>query len=122
MGRGMDIIFIEALDIETTIGVYAWERQIRQRVVLDLELGADARKVYETGELRYGVDYMAVSTRLREFVGGQSCELVETLAERIAELLRTEFSIGWLRLRVSKPGAVPGARAVGVLIERGVRG
>ncbi|HMW30876.1 MAG TPA: dihydroneopterin aldolase [Plasticicumulans sp.] len=118
----MDIIFIRDLSIETTIGVYEWERGIRQTIVLDLELGTDVRRSAASGALEDALDYMAVATRLGAYVGGERWELVETLAERIAELLITEFHVPWLRLTLTKPAAVRGARAVGVRIERSAAG
>ena len=117
----MDIIFIRELRIETTIGVYAWERQVRQTVVFDLELGTDVRRAAQGGDLRHALDYMAVATRLIDFVGDSHCQLVETLAERVAELLMQEFRVPWLRLTLAKPGAVRGSCAVGITIERGLR-
>ena len=116
----MDIVFIEGLRIDTVIGVYDWEREIRQTLCLDLELGADTTLAAKNDELAHALDYKAISDRLIEFVGGSEYELLETLAERIAELLQSEFGIAWLRLRLAKPGAVPAASNVGVLIERGV--
>jgi 7,8-dihydroneopterin aldolase/epimerase/oxygenase len=117
----MDIVFIEDLRIETVIGIYDWERQIRQVVALDLEMAFDNRRPAATDRIVDTLDYKAVSKRLIAFVEGASFELVETLAERCADIVRNEFGVPWLRLRLSKPGAVRGSRAVGVVIERGAR-
>jgi dihydroneopterin aldolase len=117
----MDTVFIEDLRIETVIGIYDWERQIRQVVALDLEMAFDNRRPAATDRIADTLDYKAVSKRLIAFVEGASFELVETLAERCADIVRTEFGVPWLRLRLAKPGAVRGSRAVGVVIERGTR-
>lgn len=114
----MDIVFIEDLRIETVIGIYDWERTIRQVVALDLELGFDNRKPAATDRIEDTLDYKAVSKRLIAFVEASSFQLVETLAERCAQIVLDEFDVAWLRLKLSKPGAVRGARAVGVAIER----
>lgn len=117
----MDIVFIRELKIQTVIGAFGWERRIRQTVVLDLEMAADIEKAAATDQLEHALDYKAVSDRICGFISESSFQLVETLAEAVAGILLKEFGITWLRLRVSKPGAVPGAKDVGVLIERGRR-
>lgn len=118
----MDIIFIRELEIETVIGIFDWERQIRQRISLDLEMGTDIRRAAGADAIEHTLDYKAVSKRLIQFVGESEFMLVETLAERIATLVISEFDVPWLRLTLNKPGAVRGSRSVGVIIERGVRG
>ena len=117
----MDIVIITGLTIDTVIGVYDWERQVRQQVVLDLEMAMDNTRAANTDAVADALDYAAVSSRLEAFIGGADFQLLETLAESACELVRSEFRVPWVRLRVSKPGAVPAARAVGVLIERGER-
>jgi len=117
--RTMDIVFIEDLRIETVIGIYDWERKIRQVVALDLEMAFDNTLPAASDHIDDTLDYKAVSKRLIAFVESSTCELVETLAERCAAIVRNEFGVSWLRLKLSKPGAVRGARAVGVIIERG---
>ena len=121
LGVVMDIIYLRDLRIETVIGVYDWEREIKQTVVLDLEMAADIRKAAMTDNIADTLDYKAVAKRLIAFVEESSFQLVETLAERIAEIIIREFNIPWLRLCVNKQGAVRGARDVGVVIERGSR-
>ena len=117
----MDIIFLEALEVETVIGIYDWERQIRQKVVFDIHMATDIRKAAATDEIEDTLNYKAVAKRLIEFVGHSEFQLVETLAERVAELVLEEFEVPWLRLRVNKQGAVRGARDVGIVIEREAR-
>ena len=117
----MDIVFINDLRIETIIGIYDWERKVRQTISLDLEMGADIRKSAATDAIEDTLNYKAVAKRLITFVGDSEYLLVETLAEKIAEIVITEFGVPWLKLTVHKPGAVRGSRDVGVIIERGSR-
>jgi len=115
----MDLVLIEALEVDTVIGVYDWERTITQTLRLDLTLGTDIRSAAAGDDINLALDYAAVSERIRAFAGEHAFALVETFAERLAETLRDEFGLSWLRLTVRKPGAVPSAAAVGVSIERG---
>jgi dihydroneopterin aldolase len=115
----MDIVFLRGLRIETVIGIYDWEKEIRQPVILDLEMSTDVALAAASDRIEDAVDYKAVSKRLKQFVGEGRFELVETLAERCAEIIRNEFGVGWVRLQVNKIGAVTGAQDVGVIIERG---
>ncbi len=114
----MDIVFIRDLRIETVIGIYDWEREIRQTVSLDLEMGADIRKSAETDSIEDTLDYKAVAKRLIQFVGDSEFQLVETLAERVTDIVLNEFNVPKVKLRLSKPGAVTGSQDVGVIIER----
>ena len=114
----MDKVFIEALEIECVIGIYDWERKIRQPVVLDLEMAFDNRVPAATDAIADTLDYKAVSKRLIQFVSESEFGLVETLAERCAQIVLAEFGVRQLRLKLSKPGAVRGSKAVGVIIER----
>ncbi|MDM8557345.1 dihydroneopterin aldolase [Candidatus Parabeggiatoa sp. HSG14] len=115
----MDIIFLRALKIETVIGIFDWEREIKQTVVLDLEMATDIRKAATTDSIDDTLNYKAVAKRLIDFVSHSEFGLVETLAERITEIILTEFSVPWVRLQLNKQGAVSGAQDVGVIIERG---
>lgn len=117
----MDIIFISDLRIETIIGIYEWERRVKQTVSLDLEMAADIRTAAATDRIEDTLNYKAVAKRLIAFVGDSEYQLVETLAEKIAEIVISEFSVSWVRLKLHKPGALRGSRDVGVQIERGVR-
>ena len=117
----MDIVFISDLDIDTVIGIYDWEREIRQTVRLNLEMNADVRRAALTDSIEDTLDYKAVSKRLIGFVQASEFGLVETLGERCAEIILDEFPVQWLRLRLDKPGAVRGSRSVGIVIERGQR-
>lgn len=114
----MDKVFIEALEIECVIGIYDWERKIRQPVVLDIEMAFDNTIPAASDDIADTLDYKAVSKRLIQFVSESEFGLVETLAERCAGIIIGEFGVPQVRLKLSKPGAVRGSRAVGVIIER----
>lgn len=119
----MDQVFIRGLEVDAVIGAYDWERDIRQRLVLDLDMAWDIRPAADSDDLKLALDYAAVSQRVLDYVGNSSFELVETLAERLATLVMDEFAVPWLRLSINKPGAVSQALGgVGVVIERGRRG
>ena len=115
----MDIIFIKELKIDAVIGVFDWERQIRQRISIDLEMGTDISAAAASDGIADTLDYKAVSQRIRALVEESQPQLVELLIELIAKTLMAEFNIPWLRISIAKPGAVRGSTAVGVVIERG---
>ena len=114
-----DKVFIEGLEIETLIGIYDWERRIRQTLVFDIEMAFDNRIPAASDDIADTLDYKAVSKRVIAYVEASSFGLVETLAERVAALILDEFNVQHVKLKLSKPGAVRGAHAVGVCIERG---
>ena len=114
----MDKIFLRALDIETVIGIWDWERRIKQRVSVDLEMGTDVRQAAATDSIDAALDYKAVAKRLIAFTEATEFKLVETLAEALAKIVVTEFGVAWVRLSVAKPGAIEGSKDVGVIIER----
>lgn len=116
-----DIIFLRDLRIPTVIGIFDWERAVKQTVVLDLEMAADIRRAAASDHIDDTLNYKAVAKRLIEFVGNSEFQLVETLAERIAAIVLNEFDVPWVRLTLNKQGAVRGARDVGVIIERGTQ-
>lgn len=115
----MDRIFLNELKVETVIGIWEWERKIRQTVIIDLEMSADIGKAAATDSVEDTLNYKSVAKRIQQFVEDSSFQLVETLAERIAAIVRDEFDVRWVRVRVNKPGAIRGSKDVGVLIERG---
>ncbi len=115
----MDIVFIEDLRIQTIVGIYDWEKEIKQEISLDLQMANDNRAAAATDRIEDTLDYKAVAKRLIAYVGENRFDLVETLAERCAEIVINEFGVTWLRLKASKPGAVRGSTAVGVILERG---
>ena len=115
----MDIIYLNDLKIETVIGIYDWEREIKQIVVLDLDMAADIHKAAISDSIEDTINYKAVSKRLIEFVGASEFQLVETLAEEVANIILKEFGVPWVRVKINKKGAVRYAGDVGVIIERG---
>ena len=117
----MDKIFLTELKIDAVIGIWEWERRIRQTVVIDLEMSADIAKAAASDDVADTLNYKSVAKRVQSFVADSSFQLVETLAERIAAIIRDEFDVAWVKVRVNKPGAIRGSKAVGVLIERGER-
>lgn len=114
----MDRVFIENLTIETVIGIFDWEREIRQTVSLDLEMNFDISRAAATDSIEDTLDYKAVAKRLIRFVEKSEFKLVESLAEHCAQIVLNEFPVERLKLKLSKPGAVRGSSAVGVMIER----
>jgi dihydroneopterin aldolase len=116
-----DSIFLRDLRVETVIGIWDWERKIRQTVSIDLELATDIRQAAATDNIDDALNYKAVAKRVQQFVGESSFQLVETLAEKIAALILDEFPVSAVQVRVNKPGAIRGARDVGVQIRRGRR-
>lgn len=115
----MDTIFISELTVETVIGIYDWEREIKQPVLFDIEMGGDCARAAATDSVEDTLNYKAVAKRIIAFVESSEFYLVETLAEQVAQLILSEFDVPWVRLRVNKRGALRGASDVGVVIERG---
>ncbi|HGG9108839.1 bifunctional dihydroneopterin aldolase/7,8-dihydroneopterin epimerase [Enterobacter cloacae] len=115
----MDIVFIEQLSVITTIGVYDWEQTIEQKLVFDIEMGWDNRKSAKSDDVNDCLSYADISETIIAHVEGQRFALVERVAEEVAELLLTKFNSPWVRIKLSKPGAVARAANVGVIIERG---
>ena len=115
----MDIVFIHDLQVETVIGIYDWERKIRQTISLDIEMATDISKAAKSDDIEDTLSYKTVAKRLIEFIEQSEFELVETLAEKICRIVLDEFSVPWVKLTLHKPGAVSGSRSVGVMIERG---
>jgi dihydroneopterin aldolase len=117
----MDLVFIEQLEVITTIGVYDWEQQIKQKLVLDLEMAHNNKPAAESDDVAFALNYAAVSDAVTEHIATGRFLLVERVAEEVAELIMSKFSVPWVKVRLTKPGAVVNARGVGVVIERGQR-
>lgn len=115
----MDTVFIRDLEIDTIVGVYDWERIVRQRVLLSLEMRWDNATVAATDDLELALNYKAVSDRVTSLVQAGEFRLLETAAETIANVVMREFSVAWVRVDIGKPDAIPAANSVGVIIERG---
>jgi dihydroneopterin aldolase len=114
----MDIIFLTGLTTECIIGLWDWERKVKQKVVIDLEMGADIRRAAASDHIDDTLDYKRVSKRVLQFVGDSQFQLVETMTEQIAKIIVTEFDVPWVKVRLNKQGAIRSSRDVGILIER----
>ena len=114
----MDLVYIKNLRIETIIGIYDWEREVKQVVSMDLEMAADIKMAAQTDNIGYALNYKSISKRIIKFVQEQKFKLIESMAEEVAQIVLLEFSVPWVRLRISKPGALRGSEDVGIIIER----
>jgi dihydroneopterin aldolase len=114
----MDKIFLSALSVECIVGIWEWERRVKQTVIIDLEMATDIRRAAASDRIEDTIDYKRVAKRLLAFVGESQFNLVETLAEQIARVVVTEFAVSWVKVRLNKQGAIRGARDVGIEIER----
>lgn len=115
----MDKVFIEQLEVITTIGVYDWEQEIKQKLVLDIEMAHDNRPAGKSDDVADALDYSQVSQAVLDHIEGGRFLLVERVAEEVAELIMARFNVAWIKIRLTKPGAVAQAKGVGVVIERG---
>jgi 7,8-dihydroneopterin aldolase/epimerase/oxygenase len=115
----MDIIFLGGLQIEAIIGIYDWERETKQTIILDIEMAYDIQKAAETDDIQHTLDYKAVSKRIIAFVGSSSFFLVEKLTVEIANIILNEFNVPWVKVTLNKKGAIRGASDVGIIVERG---
>ena len=115
----MDMIFLSGLEIDTIIGIYDWERQQKQTLIIDIEMAFDITKAAETDDIQYALDYKTVSDRVINFVQNSQFFLVERLISELAELIRTEFNVPWVKITLNKKGAIGKGIDVGVIIERG---
>ncbi|SHH94872.1 dihydroneopterin aldolase [Ferrimonas marina] len=113
-----DQVFIEGLECQAVIGVFEWEKQIRQTLVLDLQMDWDNRPAAASDDYQHALCYDTLSKAVTELVEQTPHELVETVAEKVAALILERFAVPRVRVRVAKPGAVANARTVGVCIER----
>jgi 7,8-dihydroneopterin aldolase/epimerase/oxygenase len=114
----MDKIFLSALTVECIVGIWDWERRVKQTVIIDLEMATDIRRAAASDRIEDTIDYKKVAKRLLAFVGESQFNLVETLTEQIARVVVTEFGVSWVKVRLNKQGAIRGARDVGIEIER----
>ncbi|MFT6986331.1 MAG: dihydroneopterin aldolase [Psychromonas sp.] len=117
----MDIVFIKQLEVISTIGVYDWEKSLQQKLYFDLEMAFDNKPAAASDDINLALNYFSVSQRVSQFAQTNQFELIETMAESVAALIMTEFSVPWIRVTLHKPGALPKAQSLGVQIERGTR-
>lgn len=121
MAQSQDTIFLRDLRVTTVVGIWDWERAVPQTVSIDLEMAADVAAAAASDHIDATLDYKAVSKRVVAFVEESSFQLVETMAEGIADIITGEFAVPWVRVTVHKPFAIRGSRDVGIRIERGQR-
>jgi dihydroneopterin aldolase len=114
----VDKVFLRGLRVETVIGIWDWERRIKQTVSLDLEMATDVRRAADSDAIEAALNYKDVAKRVIQFIESSSFELVESLAEAVARIVVQEFRVPWVSVSVAKPGAVEGSRDVGIIIER----
>lgn len=113
-----DTIFLNEMRIDTVIGIWDWERKIRQTVSVDLEMGTDIRRAAEADNIEQTLNYKLVAKRVQQYIADSDFQLVETMAEKVAGIILDEFEVPWVVVRINKPGAIRGARDVGVQIRR----
>ena len=114
----MDIVYLNGLRCECTIGVWAWEKQIQQTLVLDIEVAADIAKAAKSDNLDDALDYQSLTEKVQQYAADHQFDLIETLVERLAELILKEFPTNWVKIKLDKGQAVKGVKNVGVIIER----
>jgi dihydroneopterin aldolase len=117
----MDIIFLQDVKVQTVLGVPEWERMKPQTVVLDIELAMPHNRSCRSDDIEDTIDYGEIVERMRQLLAENSFRLVEALAENVAQMIMGEFGAPWVKVRVAKPGILPGVRQLGVVIERGSR-
>ena len=114
----MDKVLIRGLKVEATIGVHEWEKQIKQPVVLDIDLSYDCHAAGQSDDIKDALDYFTVSQKLSHFISLSHFELIEALAEHCCQLLLKQFPVKKVKLILSKPEAVPNAQSVAVQLVR----
>ena len=117
----MDIIYLHDLKVDTIIGIWDWERRTTQTLTIHLDMGVDMRRAAASDHIADTLNYKAVAKSVITFIGDSRFHLVETLTEKVAQLLLEEFPILWIRVKVNKKGAIRGATDVGVIIERSAK-
>ncbi|MGE4570623.1 MAG: dihydroneopterin aldolase [Gammaproteobacteria bacterium] len=117
----MDIVFIQGLKIDTVIGIYDWERKVRQNIVFDIEMSSNNVVAANTDNIDQALNYHAICDRLCDYVRGSEFQLVETLAEKVCQIIINEFGVEWVKLKLNKGEVVTGAEGVGVIIERSLQ-
>jgi len=115
----MDRVLIRQLKIDTVIGIYEWEKQIHQSLIIDLDMAWDNQLAAATDDYQHALCYETISNRVTALLTENPINLIETVAEKIASCVMDEFDVSWVKVTVMKPGAVPTAAAVGVEIVRG---
>lgn len=115
----MDTIFIRGFSVETVIGVHEWERQVQQELIFNVKIAIDIRQAASTDNVEDTIDYDALTETISRVMSEGQFRLLETAAERVAELLLNTLGISWIRVEIIKPRPLAGGYSVGVSIERG---
>ena len=114
----MDKVLIKNLQVETIIGIFNWEREVRQVVSIDLTMEFDNKVAAKSDDIEDALDYKKIGKRVSSYVERSKFKLVERLAEQIAKLVLKEFPVSSLTISVTKPGALRGSESVGISITR----
>jgi dihydroneopterin aldolase len=114
----MDIIFLHDFKVKTLIGIYPWERMVRQTVRIDLEIALPTSRACQTDRIEDALDYALIIERINDILANRHFSLLEALAEHIAQTVLTEFKSPWVKVSVAKLGIIRGVKRLGVCIER----
>ncbi len=114
----MDKVIVKQLELQTIIGLFPWEREVRQRVLVDIEMAVDVVKASQTDDLEFVVNYAEVCERVAALADEGKFKLLETFVERIAEMVLRDFDVSWIKVAVNKTDVIPQVGSVGVQIER----
>jgi dihydroneopterin aldolase len=114
----MDKIKLSELTVDTIIGIWEWEKRNPQKVVFDIEMSTDISQAAKSDSIKDALDYKAISTRIKQYALENHFELIETLADKVAELILNEFDVSWVKLTISKPHAIRDSKNVSLMIER----
>ncbi len=113
-----DTIFIEGLSAQCIIGIFDWERKRKQKITVDLHIPTAVHKGALTDSIEDALDYKKISKDVLSLISKSNFFLVETLIERIAELVLRDVRIAWVQIKLSKPGALRHSTNVGLNIKR----
>ena len=111
-------IFVKDLEIEAIIGIFDWEREVKQLIKISYEVEVDIKKAFKSDNIKDTFDYKNTSKKIIKFVEKSSFQLIEALAEKISKIIMQDERVLNLSLSVSKPGALRGSKEVGLTIFR----
>ena len=112
----MDTLDIKALSVNTRIGVHAWEQRISQRLLIDISVPADFSNCQD--EIARVIDYDALCELVTRHVESNAFQLIETVANTVAELVKRDFNLSGIQVSVSKPHAIKNAGDIRVTVNR----
>lgn len=115
----MDIIFLRELRVDTLIGVYEWEKRVPQSLQIDLEIALPNSHACHSDDISDALDYSRIAAHIQEVLQNRHFNLLEALAEHIAQILLDDFRAPWVKVSVAKLQAIRGSKMVGISIERG---